>query len=144
MMTFMPIPVGRALLGAAAGLILTASLLAALFLSPMRKSLYFQADPEIGSLRGKLEGYQERLSQTEMSVAEKGMARSDSLQNAQARTWREYRQARARLAELARTHERATPSGFWKWTFSLRYWALPSALALSAAPALLLLVLGLR
>ena len=116
-------------LGGAGGLVLTLAIVIGFYVSPLRKSLYLDWDPEISQLRDRLEGLREKLLKDEMAIAGSatGSPDSDSLKAAQAGSWKEYRHWRNRLGNLSRLHERATPGEFTAWAYSLRYWFVPAA-----------------
>ena len=124
------------ILGALGGLAAALALWVGLYVSPIRQEVYFASDPEMADVRGKLIGYQEWLSQTDLRIAERdGVA--DSLRTAQAKAWRDYKGWRTRLGELARAHAQPTAGGFWDWTYSLRYWSGPITALMLLLPALL-------
>jgi hypothetical protein len=133
-------------LGGAGGLVLTLAIVIGFYVSPLRKSLYLDWDPEITGLRDKLEGLREKLQKDEMAIAgmASGSASSDSLKAAQAGSWKEYRHWRNRLGNLSRMHEHAHPGGFTAWAYSLRYWFVPAAAVMALFPGLLLAVRGAR
>ena len=105
-------------LGGVGGLVLALILLIGLYASPLRESLYFRADPEISVLREKLARHQEWMSAADLRIAEEGLEAEapDSLRTAQGKAWREYKQTRNRLTELARVHADGKAAGFWDWT----------------------------
>lgn len=121
-------------LGILGGLALALALVAGLYFSPLRETAYFRADPEMASIRAKLDRYQEWLSHTDFRLAQGGERVSDSLRTAQTKAWRDYKGWRTRLGELARAHEAPTASGFWPWAYSLRFWILPIAGLLALLP----------
>jgi hypothetical protein len=125
-------------LGTLGGLALAAILLVGLYFSPLRETAYFAADPEMADVRAKLSQYRDWLAQADLYIVEKGPEASDSLRTAQTLAWREYKKWRTHLGDLARAHDRPTALGFLAWTYSLRYWAAPSAAILALFPALLL------
>lgn len=129
-------------LGGAGGLALALAIAVGLYLSPLRKSLYLQSDPEISELRDRMDGIQERLVSHELGIAEASSEQqpADSLKSAQAGSWKEYRHWRNRIGELSRMHDRPTPAGFSGWSYSLRYWFFPAAALLSLLPGLFLAV----
>src|SRR4051812_43438385 len=118
-------------LGALGGLALAVAILTGLYFSSLRNDVYFAADPEMDDVRSKLGQYQEWLAQADLRIAESETAQeesgasSDSLRNAQAKAWRDYKAWRNRLGDLARAHEKPTIEGIWPWTYSLRYWVFP-------------------
>lgn len=122
-------------LGTLGGLALAASLFLGLYFTPLRETLYFRLDPEMAQVRSRLLQYREWMSQTDLNIMEKGTKASDSLQSAQVLAWQEYKKWRSHLAELAHAHARPTAEGFWSWTYSLRYWALPMTIFLVLLPA---------
>lgn len=141
-------------LGGGIGLVLVLGLAAAFFLSPLRKGLYLDWDPEISGLRDRLHAVREQAVAAELGIAAASVAATgfaalppksvDSLKRVQSGAWKEYRHWRARLGELSRRHDRATPAGFAHWTWSLRLFTLPALALLSLVPALLLAWRGAR
>lgn len=134
-------------LGGAGGLALALAIAIGLFLSPLRKSLYLDLDPEISDLRSRMDRIQERLLADEMGIAEaaaSGGQPADSLKAAQAGSWKEYRHWRNRVGDISRAHDRATPAGFASWAYSLRGWFFPAAALLALLPGLLLAVRAAR
>lgn len=128
-------------LGLFGGLALSLVLLVGLYFSPLRETAYFNADPELSDVRGKLSQYRDWLSQADLYIEDnqvKGSDTSDSLQTAQTLAWREYKKWRTHMGDLARAHAKPTVDGFWTWTYSLRYWELPITAFLALLPALLL------
>jgi hypothetical protein len=124
------------ILGMLGGLALAMALVVGLYVSPAREAVYFAADPEMADIRDKLSQYQEWLSQTDLRIAENEPV-ADSLRNAQAKAWKDYKGWRNRMGELARAHAKPTAEGFWTWTWSLRFWILPAAVLLALLPAFL-------
>lgn len=116
-------------LGALLGLALALAGLAGLYASPWRQDAYFRADPGLSDLRSKLATYQDWLTQVDARIAMQGPD-ADSLRGEQERVWRDYKSWRTRMGELARAHAQPSGAGFLAWSYSLRYWAGPSALAL--------------
>src|SRR5690606_18642133 len=119
-----------ALIGSALALALTV----ALYFSPLREAAYFRADPDMASIRSKLDKYQEWLSHTDLRLAAKDGENPDSLRTAQTKAWRDYKSWRTRLGELARAHAEPTAAGFWPWMHSLRFWILPFAAFMALIP----------
>jgi hypothetical protein len=115
-------------LGALAGLGLGLAALAGLYASPLRQELYFSADPALTEARSRLETYQEWLNQADARIALQG-PEADSLRAEQARVWRDYKAWRTRVGEMARVHAQPSGPGFLNWTYSLRYWDAPGAVA---------------
>lgn len=133
-------------LGGAGGLALALAIAMAFYLSPLRKSIYLDTDPEISDLRLRMDRIQERLLADEMGIAEAAAANqpADSLKTAQAGSWKEYRHWRNRMGDISRAHDRATPAGFVSWAYSVRLWFFPAAVLLALAPGLLLSVRASR
>lgn len=133
-------------LGGAGGLALALAIAIGLYLSPLRKALYLDMDPEISDLRMRMDRIQERLLADEMGIAEAAAANqsADSLKGAQAGSWKEYRHWRNRMGDISRAHDRATPAGFANWAYSLRIWFFPAAALLALLPGLFLAVRAAR
>jgi hypothetical protein len=137
-------------LGAVGGLALTLAIAIGLFLSPIRRALYLEWDPELSRLRSKTDQIRERMAAGEMGMADGASAaaeapadagapeaaRLDSLRSAQAGAWKEYKHWRNRLGELSRAHDEPRAAAFPAWAYSLRYGLGPLAAVLSLAPAL--------
>lgn len=129
-------------LGGACGLALAMAIAVGLYLSPIRKGLYLDWDPEIADLRSRMDQIRERVVTRELGLAEAGLDASpprgarviDSLKSAQAGAWKEYRHWRNRLGELSRAHDEPKPSEFPSWAYSLRYGLSPLAAFLFLAP----------
>lgn len=145
-------------LGAVGGLALTLAIAIGLFLSPLRRALYLEWDPELSRLRSKTDQIRERMAAGEMGLAEGASApagapadagapegaRLDSLRAAQAGAWKEYRHWRNRLGELSRAQDEPSAAGFPAWAYSLRYGLGPLAAVLSLAPALFFAIRSAR
>ncbi len=108
--------------------------LVGLYLSPLRETVYFRTDPEMAQVRSRLNQYRDWMSQTDFHIVEQGSKVTDSLQAAQVIAWQEYKKWRGHLGELARAHVRPTAEGFWTWSYSLRYFALPIGIILALLP----------
>ncbi len=135
-------PIQPVILGLFGGLVFSLALLAGLYFSPLRETLYFSVDPEMAQVRAKLSGYREWINQADLSLAAKEDQSSDSLRAAQTVAWREYKKWRTYLGDLARAHAKPTAEGMWTWTYSLRYWAMPGVAVIAILPALIIVWRG--
>ncbi len=145
-------------LGGVSGLALTLAIAIGLFLSPIRRALYLEWDPELAGIRSKTDQIRERMLDGELGMAEGASAaaeapgaagspegaRLDSLRTAQAGAWKEYKHWRNRLGELSRVHDKPAAADFPAWAYSLRYGLGPLAAFLSLVPALFFAVRSVR